>query len=525
MRPPDESRPGRRVLWLTVSDREFFPGTVAAVNSIRHYHPGAEVAVVSSDVYNAGLTDPQTRLLRAAGVAVYPSAHFARPGRVPGAWQLKAYAAADLSAEADMVVGIDSDAVLCGGVGDVIDACFADGRMRGGRDGDGIDYDESYAPYGFRVPARSEKYMSTSLYFVPLTAHTRRILRAWAACCDTAVFGPQPVKTYPGHGDQGVLNAVAFRHGGDRNVELLDNHLFSQHWVYLSDVIAFEDGALVNRTAGRPQRALHCGGADKFWSAAHSRRLPVDGQNQTWSYAHWLRMLWFGEATDWTIDPALWIGEGSHHLWRDLVHYYHLIEALDPAGVRSRWAGLTDALLARMTDGIPRAMSLGTSMTQYIRVARAVPEHGRVVEVGGYHGGSVVTLAIALLDRNVDVTSVESFQGNGDGTVDGHPLSRPAEYLANVKDRYPHLNIRTYHLDSVTAARRVPDGSLDLVFIDGNHEADAVVRDIDVWWPKLRPGGTLAGDDIGWEGVRAAVERRFGSGYAERDEVWWTARG
>jgi len=183
--PQPESEADTGVLWVTVSDRDFFPGTLACVNSIRHYHPGARIEVVTSDVFNAGLTEPQLRLLDRARVTVYPAAHFGRPGRVLGAWQLKAYAAADLSVEADLIVGIDSDAVLCSSVADVIAACRADGKMRGGEDGDGTDYDESYAPYGFPVPARNPRYMSTSLYVVPLTADNRRILADWSAACDT----------------------------------------------------------------------------------------------------------------------------------------------------------------------------------------------------------------------------------------------------------------------------------------------------------------------------------------------------
>lgn len=514
----------RRVLWITITDRLFFPGTLAVVNSILHYHPGAQIAVVSSDQFNDGLSDLQARLLTDVGVRVYGSDHFARPGRVLGAWQLKAYAAADLACDQDMVIGIDSDAVLCSDMHDMIHAALTDGKLRGGRDGDGVNYDESYARYGFRVPARSEKYMSTSLYFVPLTKVNRVILTEWAACCNTAVFGPQALKDYPGHGDQGVFNSVVFKHCGDDNTVLLNNHLFSQHWVYEKDVMDCEGGRLVNRTVNQAQRVLHCGGTRKFWSVNHSQWLPVEGQNQTWSYAHWLRMLWFGVATDWSVDPAAWLDSTSHHLWCDLIHYFHHIDAMAPEPVRSRWEELTDVLLERITESVPRAMSIGTSMSQYIRIAKSLGTQARIVEVGSFHGGSVVTLAVALLHRGIELTSVESFLGNGDGTVDGHALSKPAEYLAHIKGRYPHLNIRTYPLDSVHAARKFDNGSLDMVFIDGDHRTSAVLRDIDTWLPKLRPGGILAGDDIGWDGVRSAVDQKFGLDYQATDEVWWTTR-
>jgi predicted O-methyltransferase YrrM len=46
------------------------------------------------------------------------------------------------------------------------------------------------------------------------------------------------------------------------------------------------------------------------------------------------------------------------------------------------------------------------------------------------------------------------------------------------------------------------DDSLDYVYIDGNHAYDWVKEDIELWWPKLKSGGVLAGHDyllVNWE--------------------------
>jgi len=48
---------------------------------------------------------------------------------------------------------------------------------------------------------------------------------------------------------------------------------------------------------------------------------------------------------------------------------------------------------------------------------------------------------------------------------------------------------------SVDAARDVPDGSLDFVFIDADHSYDGCKADIAAWMPKLKPGGLLSGHD------------------------------
>lgn len=48
---------------------------------------------------------------------------------------------------------------------------------------------------------------------------------------------------------------------------------------------------------------------------------------------------------------------------------------------------------------------------------------------------------------------------------------------------------------STEAATSVRDGSLDFVYIDGNHTFDAVTADIQAWAPKVKVGGLVAGHD------------------------------
>jgi len=40
-----------------------------------------------------------------------------------------------------------------------------------------------------------------------------------------------------------------------------------------------------------------------------------------------------------------------------------------------------------------------------------------------------------------------------------------------------------------------PDKTVDFVYIDGEHTYDAVTQDIADWWPKVKPGGIMAGHD------------------------------
>ena len=50
-------------------------------------------------------------------------------------------------------------------------------------------------------------------------------------------------------------------------------------------------------------------------------------------------------------------------------------------------------------------------------------------------------------------------------------------------------------LTSYEAAKRL-DNNLAFVYIDGNHHHREVLKDLVVWWPKIRKGGLLCGDDV-----------------------------
>lgn len=68
----------------------------------------------------------------------------------------------------------------------------------------------------------------------------------------------------------------------------------------------------------------------------------------------------------------------------------------------------------------------------------------------------------------------------------------------------------------------VDDNSLDFVFVDASHDYESVKKDLEAWTPKVKPGGVMCGHDIHSEGVKSAVEEKFGS-YEEPkiDQVWF----
>jgi hypothetical protein len=81
---------------------------------------------------------------------------------------------------------------------------------------------------------------------------------------------------------------------------------------------------------------------------------------------------------------------------------------------------------------------------------------------------------------------------------------------------YPRAQL--WKMYSVEAAERFRDGELDFVYVDATHLYEDSLADIRAYWPKLKVGGIMAGDDYhngfvpqaGYSfGVKDAVDEFF----------------
>lgn len=124
-------------------------------------------------------------------------------------------------------------------------------------------------------------------------------------------------------------------------------------------------------------------------------------------------------------------------------------------------------------------------------LARLDAADPRVVELGVFRG----LMSEQLLRRHptLRLWMVDAWQGHAQP---GHTRSQ-GELVAEAMRRTAFAEGRRTILraTSTDAAAQVPDGSFDLVFIDADHAYEAVVEDIELWLPKVRPGGVLGGHD------------------------------
>lgn len=149
----------------------------------------------------------------------------------------------------------------------------------------------------------------------------------------------------------------------------------------------------------------------------------------------------------------------------------------------------------------------------------------RVAEIGVYEGvssGWLLARMPLLTLYMVDQWKVYHDSNQPDASHDGGKWDRLRK-LAHARTEFAADRRIVLQGDSVEMADAVPDNSLDMAFIDANHTLEGVRRDMEAWWPKVKPGGWFAGHD--WEpkepriyGVVQAVEE-FGERMNMRHEL------
>jgi Methyltransferase domain len=145
------------------------------------------------------------------------------------------------------------------------------------------------------------------------------------------------------------------------------------------------------------------------------------------------------------------------------------------------------------------------------RLARTIPAGGAMVEVGPFCGRSTWCWSKSVAP-DVSITCIDIWDPAE------HPYSPPAKTDAGAmsgedfgrterergtwgtRENFDHY---TRDCANITAVKgRSPDDflgwpmdSLDLVFLDGVHHNPVFHADVTHWYPRVRPGGILCGDD------------------------------
>ena len=114
-----------------------------------------------------------------------------------------------------------------------------------------------------------------------------------------------------------------------------------------------------------------------------------------------------------------------------------------------------------------------------------------IIEIGTFFGGSAETMLEASA---AEMICVDTFGGTQDNETACIPKQVMLSYAALRLGRFADRS-SIIVASSQQAARFIPPGIADLIFLDADHSYESVKADIAAWMPKLKPGGIFAGHD------------------------------
>jgi len=177
--------------------------------------------------------------------------------------------------------------------------------------------------------------------------------------------------------------------------------------------------------------------------------------------------------------------------------YRHIVNYVDIDG----WLSINEAIeLYNMAESLPMNSPV-------------------VVEIGSWLGKSTLVLAKGLKNKHSPkLYCIDPFNADGDDPsaviyakrMDSIEISLAEKFIHNMKKNHVFGIVETlqgYSYDFVNGFSK----TIDLLFIDGNHEYEAVLRDFLDWSSLVKPQGIIAFHDVtkkkGCEGPWLVTER------------------
>lgn len=148
----------------------------------------------------------------------------------------------------------------------------------------------------------------------------------------------------------------------------------------------------------------------------------------------------------------------------------------------------------------------------------AASGYRRGAEIGVWKGGFSERLCQA--NPGLSLIAVDPWQAYDDYVDPKNVRLKIDAARREAEQRLAPYGCEIKPMTSTAAAGTVPDGSLDFVYIDGNHAKAYVLADLEAWAPKVRRGGIVSGHDYELEPRHAHLQVRDAvDDFARRHQV------
>lgn len=136
------------------------------------------------------------------------------------------------------------------------------------------------------------------------------------------------------------------------------------------------------------------------------------------------------------------------------------------------------------------------------------------VELGSFLGQSTAAMGTFIKSSGkrikfdaVDIFELTDFSDEPHfKVIEDHGGDFLAAFKNNMEKAQVADAINIVKATSLEAAATYEDRSISFLMIDASHKYEDVVDDINAWFPKLKIGGIMSGDDLDWQEVKQAVE-------------------
>jgi len=136
------------------------------------------------------------------------------------------------------------------------------------------------------------------------------------------------------------------------------------------------------------------------------------------------------------------------------------------------------------------------------------PAQGLLVDIGSHAGLSACCMGMGA-SRRSDLLEFTLVCIEPLGTPESTAHDVTHEMLLDNLQEYVKVHTHVHIETSAEVAPQYPEESAALVFVDGDHNYDMVLQDLQLWWAKLKIGGTLACHDYDPTGTVGKALRDF----------------
>lgn len=150
----------------------------------------------------------------------------------------------------------------------------------------------------------------------------------------------------------------------------------------------------------------------------------------------------------------------------------------------------------------------------YHNIVMNAEDDALFVELGSFLGQSTAAMAAYIKGSGkriqfdaVDIFELTDFSDEPHfQVIADHGGDFLAAFKHNLEEAQVSDAVTIVKATSLEAAEKYADRSISFLMIDASHKYDDVVDDIRAWFPKLKMGGIMSGDDLDWPEVKQAVE-------------------